>query len=309
MVLNFFGNNSVEYEEPIYTLDSNLKDDLDGVIAKHNLTQKTRNVYHYARKKPLIIHCCHHKTGTVVIEKVLRAVAQHYGMKYQYCGQSKLEPDTDIWMQHHSKVDFSRIDRPVIGTHMVRNPCGIIVSGYEYHKKTIEGWANRKIKKLNNMTYRGIINSLPRDDGILFEMKNDLYVESSRNTIMDMYNWDYFMPNFLEVKFEDLMLDYDGVLSNMFKHYGFSREMIETSLHLAKRYNIRNKNESEIERNGHITNKNVDLDKWKTYFNEKLARRFWKIYPQNVFEKIGYPVNNLKDCDFTQISGVEERDA
>ena len=120
--------------------------------------------------KKLIIHCCHHKTGTVVIEKILRNVCSHFGLKYQYCPQSKLEDDTDVWMEHHSHIDFSKINRPIIGTHMIRNPCAIIVSAYEYHKTTKEGWANRKINKFDKMTDKEILNSLNEKDGLIFVM-------------------------------------------------------------------------------------------------------------------------------------------
>jgi hypothetical protein len=246
------------------------------------------------KPKKLIIHCCHHKTGTVVIEKILRNVCNHFGLKYQYCPQSKLETDTDVWMEHHSHINFAAINRPIIGTHMIRNPCAIIVSAYEYHKTTKEGWANRKIKKLEKMTYKEILNSINEKDGIIFEMKNTLFLESSKNTIMDMYNWDYEMPNFLEFKYEDLMTNYNGTLSNMFKHYGFTKEMIHTALIIAAEYNIRKKDEKDLQKNGHITNKSIDLDKWKTYFNNpELIQKFRRIYPIDIFDKIGYPVDNL----------------
>ena len=250
--------------------------------------------------KKLIIHCCHHKTGTVVIEKILRNVCSHFGLKYQYCPQSKLEADTDVWMEHHSHIDFTTIHRPIIGTHMIRNPCAIIVSAYEYHKTTKEGWANRKIKKLDKMTYKDVLNSLSEKDGLIFEMKNTLYLESSKNTIMDMYNWDYENPNFMEFKYEDLMNNYNGTLANMFKHYGFTKDMIRTSLIIAAEYNIRKKDEKDLQKNGHITNKSIDLDKWKTYFNNpELIHKFRRIYPVDIFDKIGYPVDNLDLLEFS----------
>ena len=250
--------------------------------------------------KKLIIHCCHHKTGTVVIEKILRNVCSHFGLKYQYCPQSKLEADTDVWMEHHSHIDFTTIRRPIIGTHMIRNPCAIIVSAYEYHKTTKEGWANRKIKKLDKMTYKDVLNSLSEKDGLIFEMKNTLYLESSKNTIMDMYNWDYENPNFMEFKYEDLMNNYNGTLANMFKHYGFTKDMIRTSLIIAAEYNIRKKDEKDLQKNGHITNKSIDLDKWKTYFNNpELIQKFRRIYPVDIFDKIGYPVDNLDLLEFS----------
>jgi hypothetical protein len=245
-------------------------------------------------KKRLIIHCCHHKTGTVVIEKVLRNVCTHFGLKYQYCPQSKLENDTDVWLEHHSHIDFSKINRPIIGTHMIRNPCAIIISAYEYHKTTKEEWANRKINKYNNLTYKQILANLDEKNGIIFETKNNFYVESSKNTIMDMYNWDYQMPNFMEFKYEDLMTNYNGTLANMFKHYGFTKEMIIQALKIADNFNIRKKDEKELLKNGHITNKSIDLDKWKSYFvDEDIVKTFKNNFPADIFDKIGYPVDNL----------------
>jgi len=256
-------------------------------------------------KKKLIIHCCHHKTGTVVIEKILRKVCENLGLKYQYCPQSKLEDNTDVWMEHHSHIDFSKITRPIVGTHMIRNPCAIIVSAYEYHKTTKESWANSKIKKLNKMTYKEILNSLSEKDGLIFEMKNTLYLESSKNTIMDIYNWDYEMPNFMEFKYEDLMTNYNGTLANMFKHYGFTKDMIHTALIISAEYNIRKKNDKDLQKNGHITNKSIDLDKWKTYFNEsELIQKFRTIYPADIFDKIGYPVDNLDLIESSVVSAT-----
>lgn len=251
-------------------------------------------------QKKLIIHCCHHKTGTVVIEKVLRNVCNYFGLKYQYCPQSKLEDDTDVWLEHHSHIDFRKINRPIVGTHMIRNPCSIIISAYEYHKTTKEDWANRKIKKMDNMTYRQILNNLDEKNGIIFETKNDFYVESSKNTIMDIYNWDYEMPNFMEFKYEDLMSNYNGTLSNMFKHYGFTKDMIKESLKIADQYNIRKKDEKDLQKNGHITNKSIDLDKWKIYFSDKeLIKIFKNNFPADIFNKIGYPVDNLYSFEST----------
>ena len=221
--------------------------------------------------------------------KILRDVCQHFRLKFQYCSQNKLKNDTDIWMENHSKIDFSKINRQIIGSHMIRNPCGIIISAYEYHKITDEAWANQKIKKLNNITYKDALNLIQEKDGIYFEIKNQLFQESSRNTIMDIYNWNYNMLNFLETKYEDLMLDFNGTLTRIFTHYGFTSTMITTALKIAEIHNIQNMNQKYLESDNHITNKSMDLDKWKNYFNDsELKNKFWGIYPSNIFTKIGY---------------------
>jgi hypothetical protein len=240
--------------------------------------------------KKLIIHCCHHKTGTHVMMKILHDVCHHFNLKFQYCPQNKLRFDTDIWMENHSHIDFSKIHRPIIGTHMIRNPCDIIVSAYEYHKITNEKWANEKNKKLGNISYKDTINKLKEKDGIYFEMKNQLFRESSKNTIMDIYNWNYQRPNFLEIKYEDLMSDFNGTLTSIFKHYGFTSTMISTALKISEKHNINNKNQAFLNNNSHITNKSLDLDKWKKYFSDsEIKNKFWGTYPSNIFTKIGYP--------------------
>ena len=289
----------------IQTIQVNVKNDIDGIITRNNLIKT--DVSKYLNKKPLIIHCCHHKTGTVVIEKILRSVCNKFGLKYQYCNQEQLESNTDVWLEHHSKIDFSLIDRPIIGTHMIRNPFSLIVSAYEYHKTTIEPWANRKIKKYNGLTYKEVLNQLNSEEGLLFEIKNDLCLESSKNTIMDMYNWDYRRPNFLELKFEDLMTNFDGTLANMFKHYGFTREMIDTSLVIAASYNLRNKNDEELKKNKHVTNKSLDLEKWRNYYGESILRKFWKVYPEDLFNKIGY-IDDLKLKDISELKTDNKKD-
>ena len=150
--------------------------------------------------------------------------------------------------------------------------------------------ANEKNQKLGDITYKNAINILKEKDGIYFGMKNKLYQESSWNTIMDIYNWNYKMQNFLEIKYEDLMLDFNGTLTRMFKHYGFTLKMIETSLRIVVNHNIQNMEQKYLESDSHITNKSLDLDKWKNYFNDsELKNKFWGIYPSNIFTKIGYP--------------------
>jgi hypothetical protein len=58
-----------------------------------------------------------------------------------------------------------------------------------------------------------------------------------------------------------------------------------------------------LQKNGHITNKSIDLDKWKTYFNNaELIQKFRRIYPIDIFDKIGYPVDNLDLLEYSTIT-------
>ena len=76
--------------------------------------------------------------------------------------------------------------------------------------------------------------------------------------------------------------------------------MIHTALIIAAEYNIRKKDEKDLQKNVHITNKSIDLDKWKIYFNDlELIQKFRRIYPTEIFDKIGYPVDNLDLLEFS----------
>lgn len=249
------------------------------------------------RKKKLIAHMCHHKCGTHAIYHVLRDVCREFGWNFQYCPQHKLREDTDVWVENHSHIDFSKLThKEIIGSHMVRHPASLIYSASKYHKKTNEPWCRKPIANLGNMSYQGIMNGLDEEKGMLFEMKNEEFLESSRRTIRDMYAWDYDKPNFLEVRFEDLMSNFDEVLRNLFKFYGFTRGQIIKGLEIAQQHKLENIDKNELNREVHITNKNLNFEEWRNIFynNNRLLKGFKKSYPREVFKKLGY----CEDKDF-----------
>ena len=242
-----------------------------------------------SKKKRLIIHCCHHKTGTIVMHKIFKDVCNELGLKYQYCAQKKLKDDTDLWFENHSKIDFSRINRPIIGSHMIRNPCAIILSAYEYHKKTVEPWAQKKLQSLGGYSYKEVLNRISLEEGLKFEIRNKLFMESSRNTINDIYEWDYNKENFIELKYENLITDFNTTIRNIFKHYGFSGAKLKKIITIANKHNLRNISEKELKKNNHVTNKNLDIYKWTKYFNnEDVINSFYKCYPNDIFDVLGY---------------------
>lgn len=56
--------------------------------------------------KKLIVHCCHHKVGTVWFKNVFRRVADRYGLIFQDCKQDELHSYTDIFLQDHSHINL-----------------------------------------------------------------------------------------------------------------------------------------------------------------------------------------------------------
>ena len=290
------------------------EDDVNRLLKNYLFYFSQKNLKDFFYQKPLIVHCCHHKTGSVVLRKIINRIGKELDYKVQVCIQSQLKDDIDIWMENHSHINLKKINRPIIGTHMIRNPCAILASAYEYHKINKEPWAFKRLRKFNNLNYKEILNNLDFEDGFIFEMKNDFFLESSKNTIMDIYNWNYTKTNFLELKYENLMEDFDGTLTNMFKHFGMHEKKIKKMLKICQEYNLRKNKDSNIQKNIHVTNKNIDLNKWKKYFNtKKIYNNFIEIYPNDIFEKLGYVTNTIHDINIdidknSNISNVDNDD-
>ena len=137
--------------------------------------------------KALLVHCCHHKVGTVWFNRVLRKIAHRYGL-VMYAGEQEGLPSSsaDIFLQEHSYVDTSVLPEHR-GAHMVRDVRDIIVSGYFYHVWTNEEWVHVPKDKYEGKTYQEYLNSLSQPEGISAEIKR---FASSRD-FHSMLSWDY----------------------------------------------------------------------------------------------------------------------
>ena len=70
---------------------------------------------------------------------------------------------------------------------------------------------------------------------------------------------------------------------------------------ICQKYNLRKNNENSIQKNIHVTNKTIDLNKWKKYFKtRKIYNSFLKIYPHDIFEKLGYITNSIHDIEINK---------
>ena len=50
--------------------------------------------------------------------------------------------------------------------HAIRDPLEVVLSGYQYHLKTTERWANRVERRYNGTTYRRYLNAISQTDGL-----------------------------------------------------------------------------------------------------------------------------------------------
>ena len=221
----------------------------------------------FENHKKLIVHTCYHKVGTVWFSRILRSIASYYGLKFQKSTPDKLEKDTEIFFDDHSLIDPGLLIN-YVGSHMIRDPRDIVISGYFYHLRTSEKWALETKEEYGNMSYQELLKSKNRDDGIMLE------IERTLPEINQMAKWDYSNPNFIEIKYEDIIKNESEYFKRIFQHYGFNKKAINKALEIANSFSIKN---LKPKKNSHIRSgkpgewKKFFTGEHKTYFKNRLG--------------------------------------
>jgi hypothetical protein len=231
-----------------------------------------------------VIHCGHHKVGTYWFARILNGIAEHYGLKFQNCEQFYLENDTDIFMEQHSYVDLTEFD-DYIGSHLIRDPRDMVVSGFHYHKWTDEDWAHLPQPSLGFQSFQKYLNSLNDSDGLLAE------ITRTAKNVNDMADWNYRNPKFFEIKYEELVLDEMAIFEQLFKHFGFNEEGVRIGLLMAEKYSFKNVTKRKV---GQEATKNHlrsgKVGQWKEIFTEDHKALFKELTGDSLI-KMGYEQN------------------
>jgi len=274
---------------------------LNIVYTKVNMSDQLERIKKLSHKIDAncpIIHLTHHKAGTVWFGSIFNNIDKELGIKFDWTDRhKKIDSKRELWVSPHSKTDLSKIKK-YFASHMIRDPRDIIVSGYFYHLWCDEEWISRKyfkmkdneynfihssresdeimLKKLpqkGDYSYQEILNSLQKDEGLLFEMKNLAYF-----TIRDIASWDYSKKGVLELKYEDLILDNKRFVE-VFEHYGFSDEEIKVAMKIVQKKSFQSvtkrKLGDEVQKK-HLR-KGMPGD-WKNHFKDvhkKLFKEQW----------------------------------
>jgi hypothetical protein len=253
------------------------------------------------RKKDIPIYLfCHHKTGTNLLSRVFRDICLRERWSFvvePY--QVESPPDGDIVLFQNSTINPRLIKTPFFGIHMIRDPREVIVSGYFYHKKTHEPWciskdfnqegpptgwpvpmfmqhkskvwADNYISSLGGLSYREHLNQMSQEDGMTFEMKN-----LSSWTIRNMLDWQYDNPSILEIKMEDVRVDYDKAFSRMFDHLEFEPRRKRISMRCARYHDVGRMSPSQLKRTVHVRTKEVAT--WNDHFSDDHKMLFKELF-------------------------------
>lgn len=232
--------------------------------------------------RPALVHCCYHKVGTVWFLRVLRDVAAHFGMRfgvgetYEQIRDFEVNHSFDLFLDYGSHVHLDELG-DYRGSHMIRDPRDMVVSGYFYHLWTSEAWAHFPRAEYRTMSYQQYLNSLSKEEGLIEEMREMAF------WFNHMADWNYDDPNIYEIRYEEILQDEERIMGELFEHYGFTPDAVETSRRIAQRYTFKRMAGSGAR--SHL--RSGRTGEWQEHFDEVHRSTFKELFP-GVLEKLGY---------------------
>ncbi len=225
----------------------------------------------------------HHKSGTVWLTSIFKRISNKFDLDLFVANKAESTENFDIFVHEHSEFNFDNIQFDYRGIHIVRDPRDIIISGCFYHTKSKEEWLHIKRPDFGGLTYQEKINSYSSiDDQIAFEMEN-----SGLRNISRMCKWNYDNSKFMEVKYENLILDSDLFLFHrLFTFLGFPGEEIPSVLRLAYDASIFS---GKVKKSNHV--RSGKSGQWRKYFSPSHAARFVELHG-DVLIRMGYENDN-----------------
>lgn len=239
----------------------------------------------FRNASPKIFHACYHRCGTVWFSNILRQLAVKTGLKFCDGEEAKQASDSDIILYPHSRVDVNQLGH-YRGSHMVRDPRDMMISGYFYHLWTKEKWCHKSKERFGGKSYQQVLNALSPEEGLA------LTIRESSDFVEDMMKWDYQNPLIMEIRYEDLIEREAELFPKIFSHYGFKPAAIEIGCEAAEKYTLRNVAIWEIGNpKGKSHFRSGEVAQWREIFQPSHKALFKQLYP-DILVKLGYEKDN-----------------
>ena len=252
---------------------------------------------------------CYHKTGTVLCTAIARKIAARFGWSaITLPGLVKsVDPAKQIVIFAHSLIDFDLQSTPHRGVRLIRDPRDVWLSGYLYHlhcserwcineqfdaaspilfpqvphsqQHRSEQWKRRYIAGLGCMSYQKNLLNRSQDAGLTFEMER-----YANWTIEAMTSWRADRDT-IDVKLEDFMADFDGVLTAILRHFGMSEVDIPKALSAAASEDVQRMSDVQIAKNPYIHARSIS--KWRAMLTPDQRERFEARY-RSAIKQLGY---------------------
>ena len=159
----------------------------------------------------------HHKTGTVWMRRTFRKWSDPAGVPVLRMGRrtplSELPQSGPAlcvsWQSLFPRAFFDHPEARFL--HVIRDPRDVLISGARYHVSAPLGheqWLGRKRDDLGGRSYQEAIAALQTpQERLLFEMEG-----KHRQTLREMLDWPYGHASVVDLRYEDLIEDYDCAL-------------------------------------------------------------------------------------------------
>jgi hypothetical protein len=238
--------------------------------------------------KQNIVVATHHKTGTVWMSTVFRAIARRLDLNYvdfwSHYGRLDRVLKTPFILLNHNSIfsqhasELRREDVRIL--HLIRDPRDVLISAMHYHKKADEPWLLEKVSGSREAPYQQRLNSLTTlHEQYLFELEN-----ATSSTIEGMLDWNYDRPNCLEVRYEDLWADRSlSLWSDIASFLGFEGAEQEVCRQCFWEHSLFGKAARVNRRHA----RSGEVAQWKREFTPELARAFLYRFP-DALQTLGY---------------------
>lgn len=253
--------------------------------SKRHLNRLLRNPFD-GEQPELIVHGCHHRTGTVWFRRVLSAVAEHYGLQFFKGDQEDLRSSVEVFMQDHSKINTAQLSS-YRGSHMIRDPRDMVVSGYHFHKWTDEAWAHVPSEQHGGRTFQERLQETDKKEGLMIEIER-----FCKSDLQDMLHWDYDDPRIIEIKYEEIMANEGQHFAAIFRHYGFDEQAVQRSVEIARVFSFRNvskRSVGDVEEETHL--RSGKSKQWQDHFDED-HKAYFKQLAGNAVVQLCYEDTN-----------------
>jgi hypothetical protein len=220
----------------------------------------------------VIVHFSYHKCLTAYYTKIMKKLAKEFGLYQKHFrghldrfeeAVAQIQKKSVLSINNKSNINFSKFPN-YKGSHFLRDPRDLVVSGYYYHLWTKEKWCNSpdfdwvRITKHRffatyienhasnyptNISYKEYLNSLDKETGFILEiiLRDDHF--------SNMRSWDFANPNIIEFKFEEIISNEAECFRKIFEHYGFHPSLVKRGTQIAELFSLKNRNKSNT---GHV---------------------------------------------------------